>query len=72
MAELVEDEVTGLHFAVGDPADLARKMRRLIDEPALLRRLRRGRAEIKSMQSNAAELEDVYRELMGNGKRVGR
>jgi glycosyltransferase involved in cell wall biosynthesis len=71
MAELVEDEVTGLHFAVGDPADLARTMRRLIDEPALLQRLQRGRAEVKSMQTNAAELEGVYRELTGKGKRVG-
>jgi glycosyltransferase involved in cell wall biosynthesis len=40
MAELVRDEVDGLHFAPGDAADLARQIQRLRDDPALLLRLR--------------------------------
>lgn len=42
MAELVRDEVDGLHFRPGDAADLARQIERLRSEAGLLDRLRRG------------------------------
>ncbi len=35
MAEMVKDGVTGLHAQPGDASDLARVMRRAIDEPSL-------------------------------------
>jgi glycosyltransferase involved in cell wall biosynthesis len=44
MAELVEQEVNGLRFDVGNAADLARQLRRLVDEPGLLDRLTQGAA----------------------------
>jgi glycosyltransferase involved in cell wall biosynthesis len=37
--DTVREGRTGLHFASGDPADLARQMRRLWDDPALCRTL---------------------------------
>lgn len=39
MAELVRDEVDGLHFRAGDARDLARQIGRLRDDPGLLVRL---------------------------------
>lgn len=39
LAENIVDQVTGLHFAPGDVADLARKMRALWHDPALCNRL---------------------------------
>jgi glycosyltransferase involved in cell wall biosynthesis len=44
MAELIEDGVTGLHFRFGDARDLAAAMQRVVDDPALLQRLKRGTA----------------------------
>lgn len=42
MAELVQDEVDGLHFRPGEAKDLARQIKRLRDEPGLLARLVAG------------------------------
>lgn len=56
MAELVRDNVSGLLFQPGDAADLARVLRRLVSEPGLLARLRRGIPPVKSIQENAAEI----------------
>ena len=43
--DLIEDEVTGLVYRSGQPAMLARQLRRLLDDPALLDRLQRGGAD---------------------------
>ena len=43
--DLVEDGVTGFVYRSGDPAMLARQLSRLLDDRALLDRLRRGGAE---------------------------
>jgi glycosyltransferase involved in cell wall biosynthesis len=42
MAEIVEDGRTGLHFAPGDPADLAAKVRQVLADPPALARMRRA------------------------------
>jgi len=63
MAEFVRDGVDGLHFKVGDAADLAAKMRRFIDEPDLLQRLSGDWMRIKTIAENAAETEFRYRAL---------
>ncbi|MCC7011571.1 MAG: glycosyltransferase [Planctomycetes bacterium] len=62
MAELVRDGVDGLHFEVGDAHDLAAKLARLVDEPALLGSLKRFR-HIKTMSEDAREMEVRYRGL---------
>jgi len=64
MAEFVRDGVDGLHFAVGDASDLAAKMRRLVEEPDLLERLRGADwMHVKTIAENGAETEARYRAL---------
>ncbi len=63
MAELVNDGVDGLRFAPGDAADLARCLRRLVEEPELLPRLRAGISPIKSVAEEMQELERVYQQV---------
>jgi glycosyltransferase involved in cell wall biosynthesis len=60
MAELVHHEVNGLHFGVGDEADLARQLRRLVEEPDLLALLRRGIPAIKPVAKEMEELVQIY------------
>lgn len=64
MAEYVRDEVDGLHFKVGDEADLARKMQRFVDEPDLVQALSKDFMEIKTIEDNACEMEFRYRSLV--------
>ena len=63
MAEYVQDGVDGLHFQVGDDRDLARVMKRIIDEPALLGELSQNFPSVKTVEENAAETEFRYRAL---------
>ncbi len=63
MKELVGDGVDGLHFAVGDADDLARKLERFVREPDLARRLALGIPRVKTIAENAREMEYRYRAL---------
>ncbi len=63
MAEMVDHEVSGLLFSPGDAADLERVLRRLLEEPGLLDRLRQGLPEVMSMDEDADQLVTLYREL---------
>jgi glycosyltransferase involved in cell wall biosynthesis len=60
MAELVLHEENGLLFAPGDPDDLARQLRRLIQEPQLLARLQGGISPVKNTSQEMDELEEIY------------
>jgi len=64
MAEYVRDGVDGLHFAVGDDADLAAKMSRFLDEPGLVDELSRDWMPIKTIEADAADTEFRYRALL--------
>ena len=64
MAEFVRDGVDGLHFAVGDPDDMAAKMRRFLDEPGLIEALSRDFMTVKTISQNAQETEFRYRALV--------
>jgi len=66
MAEMVEDGVSGLHFKAGDAEDLARQLRRLIDERNLLGRLRTGIPKMPSIGEYCGGLEGIYRELLSH------
>jgi glycosyltransferase involved in cell wall biosynthesis len=63
LPESVKDGVDGLLFQPGDAEDLARVLRRFVDEPELGAALRRGIAKVKSIAEAAAELERLYAEV---------
>ena len=63
MAEFVRDGVDGLHFAAGNDADLAQKLRRFLDEPDLLARLGGDPPAVKTIADDAAATEYRYRAL---------
>lgn len=64
MREYVRDMVDGLHFKVGDAPDLARVLRRFVDEPELVERLSRDFPSIKTIAEDAAAMEFRYRGLL--------
>jgi glycosyltransferase involved in cell wall biosynthesis len=66
MAEMVIDGRNGLLFEVGNAADLGRCLRRLIDEPTLLERLRSGISRMKTIQEDAAWTRELYVSYLGN------
>ncbi|GAB4197489.1 MAG: glycosyltransferase family 4 protein [Roseiflexaceae bacterium] len=65
MAELVRDGVDGLHFAPGDPRDLARQLQRLIDQPELLAQLQRGVVPPTSIEAELEQLLAIYGRVSG-------
>jgi len=64
MAEAVRDAIDGLHFRLGDAADLREKMLSLLNRPELLERLRRGIPEVTSIERHAAALRVHYGQLI--------
>ena len=60
MAELVRDEVDGLHVRPNDAADLARQIQRLRDDPSLLQRLRVGVTPPMTIEAEMQTLLSIY------------
>lgn len=60
LTEVVQHEVNGLVFNPGDVSDLARQMRRSIEEPTLVSRLKGRIAPVRSVRDEVEELEAVY------------
>jgi len=67
MAEMVRHDCDGLLFAPGDPSALAARIRRLLDEPDLLERLRQGIRPPMSIEQDAAENLIRYERLRRSG-----
>jgi glycosyltransferase involved in cell wall biosynthesis len=63
MAEAVTHGVNGLLFERGDVDDLARQMRRIVEEPNFLEQLRGGIPPVKTIAEEVNQLESIYREL---------
>lgn len=63
MAEMVQHDTDGLLFEPGNPRVLAAQISRLLDEPGLLQRLRRGIRQPMSIEQDAAEMRDRYEQL---------
>jgi glycosyltransferase involved in cell wall biosynthesis len=60
MAENVRHEVDGLLVPPGDAPALRRALQRLIDDPSLVDRLRKGVPPVKSMEAHAREVAEVF------------
>src|SRR5439155_26694905 len=60
MAELVEDGKSGLHFHMGDADDLRRQLLRVVREPGLLESLRLEPPRVKTIEEDAAAMEERY------------
>jgi glycosyltransferase involved in cell wall biosynthesis len=66
MAEMVRDGTDGLHFRVGDAADLARTMARAASSETLWNDLRRNILPPRTIDDAARDHLDLYRRLAGN------
>lgn len=62
--EMVSHEVNGLLFEPGSPSDLAKQLRRLLDEPSLLSRLCNNIKPVKTIEEEMTELMQVYESLV--------
>lgn len=60
MAELVRDGVDGLHFKLGDSADLHRVLLRVIENPAMLHILRRNAPSVPTIEEQAVRIRGHY------------
>jgi len=63
MAELVHDEVDGLHFQPGNADDLARQIERLRDDPTLLGRLALGTTPPETISAEMAVMLRIYEDV---------
>ena len=63
MAELVRNGIDGVHFRLGDVADLRAKLSQVAQHPEILERLRRGIPPVPRIESHAAEVLTRYRAL---------
>lgn len=63
VAELVQHEQNGLLFEVDNVDDLARQMQRLLDEPDLLRRLRRTEVPFRTVDDEMDQINSLYTAL---------
>jgi glycosyltransferase involved in cell wall biosynthesis len=63
MAEAVANGHDGLHFRTGDPTDLARAMRRAMNEPGLWECLSSNISRVPTVADSAAEHRSLYADL---------
>lgn len=70
MAEAVRHEGDGLHFRAGDAVDLARTMRRAMDEPGLWQRLSDAIAPVPTIGECAERHLELYETLLAAQRRL--
>jgi glycosyltransferase involved in cell wall biosynthesis len=68
ISEFVKDGAYGLLFECGNASDLARQMRKIIDDPSLRDRLRAGIPPVKTIQEEVGQLVALYDELQGQSR----
>ena len=64
MAELVQHEVNGLLFEVGNIDDLKKQMERLITEPTLLKRLQLKKTHVDPISHHTNEIINLYEKII--------
>jgi len=70
MSEAVTHEVNGLLFERNDFNDLARQLRRVVDEDGLLEGLKNGISPVRGFDDESLELEAVYERLIAEKQRI--
>jgi glycosyltransferase involved in cell wall biosynthesis len=68
ISDAVKDEINGLLFERLDAKDLARQLRRLVDEPDLLTKLRAGIPGVRNISDEISELEEMYSDVIAAKK----
>lgn len=68
MPELVLDGINGLLFNPGDAQDLQNKMEYVLDNPDVIRRFKENIPEVKSIENNSRETEEIYSKLIKEEK----
>jgi glycosyltransferase involved in cell wall biosynthesis len=66
MAEAVTHEINGLLFERDNVNDLARQLRRIIEEKDLLEQLKTGIPQVKRIEEEVDELEQIYNGLINH------
>jgi glycosyltransferase involved in cell wall biosynthesis len=64
MAEAVTHEVNGLLFEPGSVEDLSKQLRRVVEEKGLIEKLISGIPEVKPIDQEVLELEQIYTNLV--------
>jgi hypothetical protein len=64
MAEMVTHGINGILFPKGDALTLAAHLARVVDEPAILEKLRAGVPPVKTTDQEVIEIEAIYRDLL--------
>ena len=64
MAELVRDGIEGLQFRIGDPDDLCRAMRSVLDDPSQLDRFRRNLPQLPTIEDESGAIRREYERLL--------
>ena len=65
MAELIEHEKNGLLFQLNDAHDLQQQISKLLEQPDLLNKLRKGIPKVKTAEDEISEIFEQYQELVG-------
>lgn len=71
LSEVIEHDVNGLLFGVNDPEDMSRQLRRFLNEPDLLSRLRDGIESPRTVADSVDELEEFYGEAIETRRNAG-
>jgi len=64
LADLIQHDHNGLLFEPGNAESLAATLRALLEDPALLRRLRETQTGVKSIERDALEWETAYTDVL--------
>jgi len=72
MPELVEHGINGLLFEPDSSADLYAQMRRFLDEPNLVEKLRSGIRDVRTHDDEMSEVMDIYARVISRKVVLGR
>lgn len=70
LAEFIEGNRNGFFFEPGNVTELVEKMQMFIDNPELIVEFQQHMPRVKTIEENAEEIEDFYKEVITCSKRV--